>query len=181
MSRRVIKLTDDDYRYIRGVLIPIIDSYEDIKELTLYMNKYTKEKIEYYLEVPVFDYLFGVKIKINNTEKNLIIFDYDSENEYIKNDIKNTIRFMNSLYSTFSGGFTKNPTLPDKYIINKDVAILFYGNNKTIVKRSKGDKVDYVKAFLWAYFLRNSGMTRTKVNKYLYKVWRTAKEEINKK
>lgn len=181
MSKRILKLTEGDYRYIRGVLIPYIDSYEDIKELTLYMNIVTKDKIEYYLEAPVFDYLFGVKIKIDDIKNDVIILDYDGTDDYIKNDIKNTVRFMNSLYGMFSGGYTKNPTLPDKYIVNKDACILFYGNNKTIVKRSKGDKVDYVKAFLWAYFLHNSGMTRTKANKYLFNVWKTGTEVKHKK
>lgn len=182
MSKRVLKLTEKDYKHIREFLIPYIDSYENTEELTILMNHNTKHKIEYYLEAPIFDYVFGVKIEIVNIKNDVVLLNYnDSVNKYIKNDIINTRYLMNSLYGMFSGGYTKNPTLPDKYIVNKDACILFYGNNKTIVRRSKGDKVDPVKAFLWAYFLRNAGMTRTKANKYLHKVSRTFLETIYKK
>ena len=61
--------------------------------------------------------------------------------------------------------------LPDKYIVNKDAAILFWSNNKkTVVKRCKEDKSDPIKAFLWAYFEEKSGLSRTKANKYLEEV-----------
>lgn len=178
MTKRIVKLTEADYRYIRGVLIPIIDSYDDPKELTIIMNANTKDIIEYNLEAYIFDYLFGVKVKIANIKNDIIILSYK--------DTEDKVRCMNPypfiiLFNGY-GNFTKeNPTLPDKYIVNKDAAILFYGNNKTIVKRSKGDKVDPVKAFLWAYFLRNTRMSRTKANKYLQKVWRTFTETIYKK
>ena len=61
--------------------------------------------------------------------------------------------------------------LPDKYIVNKDAAILFWSNNKkTVIKRCKEDKSDPIKAFLWAYFEEKSGLSRTKANKYLEEV-----------
>ena len=34
----------------------------------------------------------------------------------------------------------------------------------------KGDSPDPEKAFLWAYFLAKSGLSRTKVNKYLEEI-----------
>lgn len=177
MTKRFIKLTEGDYRYIRGVLIPIIDSYDDPKELTIIMNANTKDKIEYNLEAYIFDYLFGVKVKIANIKNDVIILSYKDTED--KARCMNLYPFIN-LFNGY-GNFTKNPTLPDRYIVNKDACILFYGNNKTIVKRSVGDKVDYVKAFLWAYFLHNTGMTRTKANKYLFNVWKKGAEIKHKK
>ena len=179
MSKRILKLTERDYKHIREFLIPIIDSYENTEDLTIIMNNNTKDKIEYILEAPIFNYLFGVKVEIVNIKNDVVLLNYnDSVNKYVKKDIINTRYLMNSLYGWY-GGFTKeNPTLPDRYIVNKNAAILFYGNNKTIVKRAKGDKIDPVKAFLWAYFLRNTGMTRTKANKYLHKVWNSFLEKV---
>lgn len=55
-----------------------------------------------------------------------------------------------------------------RYIINKNATILFWSDgDKTIVRRSKEDKYDKVKGFLWAYFQKTSGMSKTKANKYL--------------
>lgn len=176
MSKRVLKITKEGYENIRDTLIPFIKSYENIRNLTMYMNFITKNTLEYYLNAPIHDYLFGVKINMDNhLNTDTIVLRYnDSNNLFDKMK-------MNSLYGMFVQDNVKHITLPDRYIVNKDAAILFYGNNKTIVRRSRGDKVDPIKAFLWAYFLRNTGMSRTKANKYLQKVWKAAVEEIHKK
>ena len=61
--------------------------------------------------------------------------------------------------------------IPERYIVNKGAVILFWGDGtKTIVKRSRYDKHDPIKGFLWAYFEKNSGMTKTQVKKYLMEV-----------
>lgn len=61
--------------------------------------------------------------------------------------------------------------LPKRYIINDGATILFWNNtDKTVVKRSSEDSFDPVKGFLWAYFQKTSGMSRTKANKYLRKI-----------
>ena len=58
--------------------------------------------------------------------------------------------------------------LPTRYIINDGAVILFWNDGtKTIVKRSEDDKFDPVKGFLWAYFQKHSGLSKTKANKYL--------------
>lgn len=58
--------------------------------------------------------------------------------------------------------------MPKRYIVNKDAAILFWNDDtKTVVKRAKDDELDVEKAFLWAYFQKCSGLSRTKANKYL--------------
>lgn len=67
-------------------------------------------------------------------------------------------------------------SLPTKRIINDDACILFFDDKKYIVKRMKGDSPDPEKAFLWAYFLAKSGLSRTKVNKYLEEI----REEYSK-
>lgn len=73
-------------------------------------------------------------------------------------------------------------TLPERYIVNENATILFYPNGeKVVVKKSADDEFDAEKSFLWAYFLRNSGMTRTQANKYLRNVKETYLEEQRKK
>lgn len=58
--------------------------------------------------------------------------------------------------------------LPEKYIINKDATILFWGDeSKTVIKRNKEDEYDKKLAFLIAYFQKHSGLTKTQANKYL--------------
>lgn len=61
--------------------------------------------------------------------------------------------------------------LPKRYIINDGATILFWNDDsKTVVKRAEDDKFDPVKGFLWAYFQKTSGMSKTKANKYLRKI-----------
>lgn len=70
-------------------------------------------------------------------------------------------------------GNNSNKNLPARYIVNDDACILFWdskGKTKTVVKRCKDDNIDPIKAFLWAYFEKTSGMSKTKANKYLQKV-----------
>ena len=75
---------------------------------------------------------------------------------------------------TIDGNFIKyfcypsNTKLPKRYIINDNAIILFWEDyTKTVVKRSKEDSFDPVKGFLWAYFQKHSGLSKTKANKYL--------------
>lgn len=64
-----------------------------------------------------------------------------------------------------------NPDLPEKYIVNDGATILFWDDDtKTIVKKSKKDIFDPIKSYLWAYFLKHCGMSRTQANKYLAKI-----------
>lgn len=70
-------------------------------------------------------------------------------------------------------------SIPERYIVNKNAVILFWSDgSKTVVKRSKDDEQDAVKGFLWAYFEKNSGMSKTQANKYLRKVEDTLIEKI---
>lgn len=82
-----------------------------------------------------------------------------------------------SRYITFSpDGITisnkpyvkKIATLPERYIINDGATILFWSDGtKTIVKRSKEDEYNKILGFLWAYFQKTSGLSKSKANDYL--------------
>jgi len=81
---------------------------------------------------------------------------------------------------TLSGGniLCKAEILPKRYIINKNATILFWNDGtKTVVKKSKDDAYDIAKGFLWAYFLKTSGMSRTKANKYIENIVKEKLEE----
>ena len=59
-------------------------------------------------------------------------------------------------------------TLPERYIINEGATILFWRDGtKTIVKRSKEDEYNKILGFLWAYFQKTSGLSKSKANDYL--------------
>jgi hypothetical protein len=61
-----------------------------------------------------------------------------------------------------------NKKLPEKYIINKGATILFWKDGtKTVVRRAKNDDYNKITGFLWAYFQKNSGLTKSQANKYL--------------
>lgn len=78
------------------------------------------------------------------------------------------IPFNSITINTNMGYINHTNKLPERYITNKNAVILFWTDGtKTVVKRSKDDKQDPVKGFLWAYFEHNSGMSKTKTNKYL--------------
>lgn len=71
-------------------------------------------------------------------------------------------------FATYDVWENKLPKLPERYIINQNATILFWGDGtKTIVKKSKDDKYDKEKAFLIAYFHKHCGTSRNQANKYL--------------
>lgn len=58
--------------------------------------------------------------------------------------------------------------LPKKYIINHNATILFWDDEtKTVVKKTKDDAYNKKLGFLWAYFQKMSGLSKTKANEYL--------------
>lgn len=62
-----------------------------------------------------------------------------------------------------------NPVcLPSKYIINKGATILFWSDGtKTTIKRRSDDEYNKILGFLWAYFQKTSGLSKTKANEYI--------------
>lgn len=80
--------------------------------------------------------------------------------------------FNNINIPNMFGGYGFTPrnkkNLPKKYIINKWATILFWEDGtKTVVKRAKDDEYNKIMGFLWAYFQKTSGLSRTKANEYL--------------
>lgn len=79
--------------------------------------------------------------------------------------------FNNINISNMFGGYRETrqkKKLPEKYIINKGATVLFWEDGtKTVVKRAKDDEYNKIMGFLWAYFQKTSGLSRTKANEYL--------------
>lgn len=62
----------------------------------------------------------------------------------------------------------KKGNLPKKYIINDKATILLWDDGtKTVIKRSEEDTYSKTLAFLWVYFQKTSGLSKTKANEYL--------------
>ena len=119
---------------------------------TPYSNTYTGE----------YGIVLGLDIEINNTMEPFTFM--------IKEDKQ--MDFNNINIPNFLGGYGFTPrnkkNLPKKYIINKGATILFWeGGTKTVVKRAKDDEYKKIMGFLWAYFQKTSGLSRTKANEYL--------------
>ena len=61
--------------------------------------------------------------------------------------------------------------IPKKVIINKGATIIIWKDDtKTIVKKSPDDEFNAELSFLRAYFLKASGLSRNKANKYIDKI-----------
>lgn len=147
------------------------------------MNIYTFEKLRdeakmsgYYTVDNLFS-VFGLQIRLKESIPNNGIIVKKEDNmrigqhtftprgdhsidamAYAMSDIDNTNRLWKKL----------NTKLPKKYIINSGATILFWEDGtKTIVKRAEDDSFDPVKGFLWAYFQKHSGLSKTKANEYL--------------
>lgn len=102
--------------------------------------------------------------------KNMIIIIDGADVQYIEYDSigSHRIECNDFIYRSKKLNTNNSKNLPEKYIINKDATILFWNDNtKTIVKRAKDDNFDKRIGFLYAYFLKNSGLTRTQANKFI--------------
>lgn len=128
----------------------IREIYDNIP--TPYSNTYTEE----------YGIVLGLDIEIDNTMEPFTFM--------IKEDKQ--MDFNNINIPNFLGGYGFTPrnkkNLPKKYIINKGATILFWEDGtKTVVKRAKDDEYNKIMGFLWAYFQKTSGLSRTKANEYL--------------
>lgn len=104
----------------------------------------------------MFNFNKDITIKL----KNIISLDYElgDANVIVKGIIN-----LNELEKEQSIG-----ALPEKYIINDRATVLFWSDGtKTIVRRAKEDEYNKKLGFLWAYFQKNSGLSKTKANEYL--------------
>lgn len=143
-------------------------TYYELREQVKATHKiYANFDIEYDPIHRNYGTFYNIPIQIDNTMEPLM-FRLREEDNYMANDL----RITGDLYmNSFRGGFTKVLPLlelPTRYIINDGAVILFWDDGtKTIVKRSEDDNFDPVKGFLWAYFQKHSGLSKTKANKYL--------------
>lgn len=107
------------------------------------------------------DRVFGLDIDIDNTLEPFTFM--------IKEDRKMNVNKIN-IPNMFDNDRETKPKkqLPTKYILNQDAGILFWEDGtKTVVKRAKDDEYNKIMGFLWAYFQKTSGLSRTKANEYL--------------
>lgn len=81
-----------------------------------------------------------------------------------------TWRFPDDYYST-GAPLLRETYIPKKVIINKGATIIIWKDEtKTIVKKSPDDEFNAELSFLRAYFLKASGLSRNKANKYIDKI-----------
>lgn len=147
--------------------------YGDTPYRKLYMNDITYQALirEIYNNIPTpysnsytgeYGVVLGLDIDIDNRlEPFTFMIKEDKQMDF------NNINIPNLL-----GGYGFTPrnkkNLPKKYIINKGATVLFWEDGtKTVVKRAKDDEYNKIMGFLWAYFQKTSGLSRTKANEYL--------------
>ena len=94
--------------------------------------------------------------------------------EFIIDNLSSEIKIVAHEQGVFKSGQPNIITagnqklLQKKYIINKNATILFWDDGtKTVVKRSQNDEYNKILGFLWAYFHKTSGLSKTKANKYI--------------
>lgn len=117
--------------------------------------------------------IMGIKIKIDPRVRpyHLLIREEDNmEREYCKNDVDTLDAYRYAFFGGRGAGKSNKvlTPLPTKYVINEGATILFWSDGtKTIVKRAEDDEYNKVMGFLWAYFQKHSGLSKTKANEYL--------------
>ncbi len=144
----------------------IFDTHNDKDDIRLYVSM----ELRYMLEIShcmIFEYgktnkIFGVPVYIDRKlEFNEIRIEERNDN-------------MNISFDTIDYRFNiKNESkLPDKVQFNKKkkATTLIFDDDAVVVKQNKNDKEDYEKAFLWAYFIKKSGLSKTKASKYIDKI-----------
>lgn len=193
--KQMIKLCayDDDLQYELDELIEEFTRNNDrlwacrgiLDRISIYMNIITYQKLCReigYMPKEIARYK-GFRIKIDNDLKNgqfmmkedeIMKFEFGDSGIKVEGLGEHFIFTGDDLVAGEYGGIQNGKTfktlnlLPVRQIINKGATILFWADgDKTIVRRSKGDKFDKTKGFLWAYFLKHCGMSRSKANKFL--------------
>lgn len=144
--------------------------YGDIRYCKLYMNEITYWALirEIYDNIPTpqsntytgeYGVVLGLDIDIDNRLEPFTFM--------IKEDKQMDFNIPNLLGGCDFTSINKK-NLPKKYIINKGATVLFWEDGtKTVVKRAKDDEYNKIMGFLWAYFQKTSGLSRTKANEYL--------------
>lgn len=148
---------------------------------TLYMNEITYWELCEELSCVMLNQsdntygrIYGYTIKIDNRIAPHVFElreeDNFMEREYCRHDIDSLDAYRYVVEGQRGAGKSNKvlTPLPTRYIVNDGAVILFWSDgDKTIVKRAEDDIFDPVKGFLWAYFQKHSGLSKTKANKYL--------------
>lgn len=154
----------------------------NVIEMNCYTFKKLKDeaKMSNYYSVDNLFSVFGLDIRLKESIPNNGILVKKEENMRIgqhtftpigDHSIDAMAYAMNDIRTTTSCLKHINNKLPKKYVINNGAVILFWEDGtKTIVKRAEDDSFDPVKGFLWAYFQKQSGLSKTKANKYLREI-----------
>lgn len=185
MDRRMLeKICDPHISIVQniGMLRENWLKYKDLDNAILYLHPITYDRLLaensgaiYYMNFGATK-IMGIKIKVDQRVRpyHLLIREEDNmEREYCKNDVDSLDAYRYCVEGMRGAGKSNKvlTPLPTKYILNQDACILFWSDgDKTIVKKAEDDMQDPVKGFLWAYFQKQSGLSKTKANKYLREI-----------
>lgn len=194
INRRMLeKICDPHISIVQniGILRENWLKHKDLDNAVLYIHPLTYDRLLaednraiYYMNFKG-DKIMGMKIKTDPRVRpyHLLIREEDiMDIDYCKNDVDSLDAYRYFIEGMRGAGKSNKvlTPLPIRYILNQDACILFWSDgNKTVVKRSEDDIQDPVKGFLWAYFQKHSGLSKTKANKYLREI-DNAYNEINK-
>ena len=78
--------------------------------------------------------------------------------------------YSKAIFELYGGYKPIITLLPDRCIQSKGATILFWGEEKTVVKCSKDDSFNKAYGFLMAYFKKTSGLSRTQASKFISKM-----------
>ena len=157
--RQIINDFKNRHKCVDNDLILYISSY-------LYKKMLCKMAIVHYRGLNT---LCGIRTKIDNDlEYEIIRIENRRYNMGI--DCRNEIRISGLTFAT--NYLVNKNNLPDKVQFNKKkkATTLIFDDDVIVVKQNKNDREDYEKAFLWAYFIKKSGLSKTQASKYIDKI-----------
>ena len=169
-------------KYVSYMLDSLSSDFEEEDQLSYYLNKviYDTGDIDrdnYVLEVSPMLYKIMQRNRITYDIKRYMGILVSINENLVSNQIR--IKYerndnMNFSFSTLGFGCYKKEEnkLPDKVLINKKkkATTLLFDDEAVVVKKNKDDKEDYEKAFLWGYFIKKSGLSKTQASKYIEKI-----------
>ena len=140
-------------------------TYQELKREIDELDRVFAYHTDIHYNYDKFGIVFGLPIQIDNS-LNMYQFVIKEEDKMFKyDDSIDTFGYAIRSYGKSNKVLTP---LPTKYVINNGATILFWSDGtKTIVKRSEEDEYNKILSFLWAYFQKHSGLSKTKANEYL--------------
>ena len=171
--------------HFKDELYDLLKKYRDSnyfnirRDVSVYMNEITLWELSnemgmsMYCGVDTKPRFCNYELKIDNRIQPYMFEIREEEDlmlDYIRNDIDSLDAYRYAFEGKRGAGKSNKvlTPLPTRYIVNDGAVILFWSDgDKTIVKRAEDDNFDPVKGFLWAYFQKHSGLSKTKANKYL--------------